>query len=159
MAQAASDRPTNLPKTRNKSLLLILLFFITVMISVSLQKSFTLASESFEYEKAFQLLIQLLLITFFLERCIEFIVDFTRNQGIITKDNTKDITLSLSFCFGIIISRLAIRALGTVITPINQDWITVYIFNVLDITLTGCVIAGGSDAIHGFMKKMMQLKK
>jgi F0F1-type ATP synthase assembly protein I len=112
-----------------------------------------------------QMLIILLLITVFLERALEVFVLTFRAPG---EDNyadnaeklaeykheTRRITLSSALFMGILISMIGIRGIGAFIDfqentiPWQRAW-----FHILDILLTGGVIAGGSNFIH----KMLQI--
>lgn len=70
------------------------------------------------------------------------------------KNETRQMTLVLGLYFGLIISALGIRVLGTITSVDYNNW-DVHIFNLLDILLTGSVIAGGSQGIHKMIREFI----
>jgi len=85
----------------------------------------------------------------------EFKLDKKDKQLKSYKNQTRQMTLVLGLYFGLIISALGIRVLGT-ITPLNDNNWDVHIFNLLDILLTGSVIAGGSEGIHKIIRESIR---
>jgi hypothetical protein len=111
-----------------------------------------------------QMLIILLLITVFLERALEVYVLTFRAPGedqhaddaeklAEYKHNTRRITLSSALVMGTLISMIGVRGIGPFIDfpkdpiPWQSTW-----FQVIDILLTGGVIAGGSNFIHKILQ-------
>jgi ABC-type uncharacterized transport system YnjBCD permease subunit len=121
--------------------------------------------EGIALNSIFQMLTILFLITLFLERALEVYMLTFRKPGedqyagneeklAEYKHDTRKIALLSALIMGILISMVGIRGIGPFIyfkentIPWQQTW-----FQILDILLTGGVIAGGSDFIH----KMLQI--
>lgn len=63
---------------------------------------------------------------------------------------TRSIAMWLGFILGIIVSAVGIRTLGSIIdiSMIEDNNAQVFAFGIVDIVLTGGLLAGGSDGIH-----------
>jgi len=62
------------------------------------------------------------------------------------KSETQKLSLKVSFCIGILVSAVGIRALGSMVVNIPQDQKS--LFNLVDILITAGLLAGGSEGIH-----------
>ncbi len=62
---------------------------------------------------------------------------------------TRSLSLWLGLFIGILVSAVGIRALHKLVASLPAEGtVQAYVFNIVDIVLTGCLIAGGSDGIH-----------
>ena len=71
------------------------------------------------------------------------------------KSQTQRLALWTSLIFGLLISAIGFRALQTIVEPTAWSAITgnqKMTFNLVDILITGGLIAGGSDGIHKVMQ-------
>ncbi len=64
------------------------------------------------------------------------------------RSNTRIIALWVGLFFGILISAVGIRTLGTLTNPASLPSTQNSLFNFIDVLLTGGLIAGGSEGIH-----------
>lgn len=113
--------------------------------------------EEFGINQVSQTLTILLLISSFLERALEVYVLTFRNindavQTSEYKDETRKIALWAALTAGILISVIGIRGIEPfIILDSKNNWQNSW-FRILDIFLTGAVIAGGSDVIHKILQ-------
>jgi len=69
----------------------------------------------------------------------------TREQKVIYRAETKEIALSVGFVLGILVSLAGVRALrGLLADNANPT----QLFSVVDIVVTGAMLAGGSEGVH-----------
>jgi hypothetical protein len=72
-----------------------------------------------------------------------------QKSTVLYRARTKEIALIISFALGILVSFAGIHALGGVIAPsTGKDDGSITLFKILDILITGAMIAGGSEGIH-----------
>jgi len=67
------------------------------------------------------------------------------------KARTRQLSMWYGFAFGILVSCVGVRAIGSFAVPRSLDGLPAaqyYLFNLVDILLTGGLLAGGSDGIH-----------
>lgn len=71
------------------------------------------------------------------------------------RTGTRIFAIRIAFLFGIAVSVVGVRALESVLMPgslSNLDPTQKALFNIVDVVMTGGVIAGGSDAIHKILR-------
>ncbi len=61
---------------------------------------------------------------------------------------TRSLSLGLGLFAGVLVSAVGIRALRELVASVPAEGLQAIFFNFVDIVLTGCLIAGGSDGIH-----------
>lgn len=76
-------------------------------------------------------------------------------QRVIYKSETRKVSLWLALAFGILVSAVGIRTLGSLVT--EQDLRSLAglqksLFDLVDVFVTGGLLAGGSDGIHQLAK-------
>jgi hypothetical protein len=106
------------------------------------------------------LLTSLFVVTLVMERSLEVFVATIRQSrrgAMLDKNQTRFITLWAGLLFGIIISVVGIRTLGSLVDPeifkrTDISALQKYWFNIVDIFITGGLLAGGSDSIHKMTK-------
>ena len=130
-------------------------------------------SQEFGINQVSQILTLLTLVALFFERALEvFVLTFRKldeqkyelelrsfgtpeNQKKLDnyKDETRKITLWAALLGGVLISMVGVRGLESFVTLTSNtnNW-QLSLFRILDILLTGTVIAGGSDAIHKILQ-------
>jgi hypothetical protein len=70
------------------------------------------------------------------------------------KSKTRIIALWSGLLAGVILSIIGFRSLESLVNPVEFETLQNFqkmIFNAVDIFITGCVLAGGSDSIHKIM--------
>ena len=160
-----------------KNLSTLILIFVSLVVSAVLEPQ-GLRFGLFDIAAAFKLLTVLFLIALFQERAMDVFLTIFRapqseklqrkRDSLVAKDNvdelteadetltkyktaTRNIAMRLGFVIGVIISLVGIRALEPLVDagqfsalePIQQK-----IFRIVDILITGGLLAGGGDGIH-----------
>ncbi len=76
------------------------------------------------------------------------------DEQFIFKSQTRIIALWSGLLAGVILGIIGFRALNSLVSPDEFELLKNFqkiVFNAVDIFLTGCVLAGGSDSIHKIM--------
>ncbi len=68
-----------------------------------------------------------------------------REQKVIYRGDTKQLAMSISFILGILVSLAGVHALNGILA---KDTVSGPLFKILDVFITGGMIAGGSEGIH-----------
>ncbi|UCE06080.1 MAG: hypothetical protein JSW07_21250 [bacterium] len=72
----------------------------------------------------------------------------TKQEKLTHSSNTRIIAMWIGLFFGVLISAVGVRTLGTLTNPATLPLKQKSLFNFIDVLLTGGLIAGGSDSIH-----------
>jgi len=160
-----------------KNLSTLILIFVSLAVSAILEPQ-GLRFGLFDVASVFKLLTVLFLIALFQERAMDVFLTIFRapqseklqrkRDNLVAKDNedklkdadealnkyktaTRNIAMRFGFVIGVIISLVGIRALEPLVDAAQfqaLDSIQQKIFRVVDILITGGLLAGGGDGIH-----------
>jgi len=155
----------------NVSLAIVFVVFVTAWLLVKGYQFEAIPIQSGGIERVFSVLCVFFAISLFIERSIEFSISLVRDPGAreresgnknelsIYRDETKKMTLWISFVVGLFVSAAGVRALGGLLdVPLSSTSQKTF-FHFFNIFITAGLLSGGSEGLHHAMEAFTKFMK